>query len=449
MKEKDTQLFKQLVEAYYKDCFEATLEKLIAENFETKEEAKQVLATLSGVEVEVVEDDHTFAQNLVDAITQKQVRQKIIQKVRSCQSDCQSVDGKSTCQSVCPFDAILKDNKSGEKWIDEVNCMNCGRCVSACEKGNYLETPQFLPLAELLKDKQEVVAIVAPAIAGQFGESVTLDQLREAFIKIGFTDMVEVALAADVLSLKEAIEFNDYVKKDGDFMISSCCCPIWVAMLRKVYHELIDHVSPSVSPMIAMGRMLKTLKPNIKVVFIGPCMAKKSEAKEKDLVGIIDYVLTFQELQVIFEVLKIEPNKLQGVPSIDYASRGGRLYARTGGVSQAIWEVVDQMFPDKRELFTATQADGMKACKELLENLKNGTVKATFVEGMGCQGGCVGGPKAIIDKELGKEAVDKVAYESAVKIPIHSKVLLDLFAKMGIENLDELKEHYAMFERKF
>lgn len=449
MKEKYHTLYKQLIEAYYNKEFEKTFEKLLAEEFTDKQEAKSVLSTLCGVDIDLNLDDYTFTQKLIDAITQNKVKEKIITKVRTCASDCETIDGKSKCQSVCPFDAIIRPSLGEDKLIDETLCMSCGRCITACDSGNYMDVPQFLPLANLLQNHEKVVAIVAPAIAGQYGADVTLDQLREAFIKLGFVDMVEVALAADILSLKEALEFNEHVQEKGDFMISSCCCPMWVGALRKVYHNFIPDVSPSVSPMIAMARVIKKLSPDAKVVFIGPCIAKKAEAKEPDLVGDVDFVLTFEEVKLLFEVFHIVPHELKGVPSIDYASTGGRLYAHTGGVSEAVWDIIDQLFPEKRKLFTAMQADGMKDCKALLNDLEKGKKHASFIEGMGCKGGCVGGPKAIIPASLGKEAVDEVAYDSAVKIPVHGQVLLALLERLGISDFEQLKHGHSMFERSF
>lgn len=447
MKGKYQVLYKQLIEAYYNRRFEETLSKMLEEEFETVEEAKQVLSTLCGVDLLTYDDDH-YIQALVEAISQNRVREKIVQKIRGCESDCETVDGKSKCQSVCPFEAIIK-NERGDKIIDEYLCMNCGRCVEACDKGNYLDTPQFLPLAEILEQNELVYAIVAPAIAGQYGKDVTLDQLREAFIKIGFKDMIEVAMAADVLSIKEALEYDSHIKKEGDFMITSCCCPMWVAALRKVYYNLVPDVSPSVSPMIAMARIIKKLEPAARVVFVGPCIAKKAEAKEKDLVGDVDYVLTFQEVKVIFEACQVSPAKCKGIASMDYASTGGRLYAHTGGVSQAIWDIVDHLYPEKRKLFSAIQADGMKDCKALLEDLEHGKIKASFIEGMGCKGGCVGGPKAIIDTEEGRVAVDETAYESAIRNPIHSEIIKELLQQIGIKEFKDLNSEDCIFERSF
>lgn len=448
MKEKYDLIYKQLVSAYYNNCFEETLDQVLNKEFDNKEEGKKIIASLCGVEADTSLEDYKFIYNVIDSITQNRVKEKILEKVRSCEKDCENKDGKSKCQGVCPLDAIVRKPLTNEKYIEEDKCVSCGRCVQVCDSGNYLETSQFLPLAQLLKENKRVMAIVAPAIAGQFG-SANLDQMREALIKIGFTDMTEVALAADVLSIKEAIEFNEHVHTTGDFMITSCCCPVWVTMLKKIYNKLIPDVSPSVSPMIAMARIIKYLNKDAKVVFIGPCMAKKAEAREKDLIGDVDYVLTFQELKLIFEALNVNPSELKGVPSIDYASRGGRLYARTGGVSQAVWDIVDQLFQEKRKIFSSTQADGVKNCKQILKDLEEGKINATFIEGMACEGGCVGGPKANIPKEEGKHAVEETAFDSAVKIPVHSEVLTEILSRLGINNIEEFKSECKMFERKF
>lgn len=441
-------MYKELIEAYYNKEFEKTFAKL-QKQFKDHKEAREVLSALAGVETVPAEDDYEFIQNLLDSITKNQVRKKIIYKVNATEEDCQCEEGESKCLNVCPFNAIKEDLITKSKTIDYELCMSCGRCVEACEMGHYMDVPQFLPLAELLQQGKKVFAIVAPAIAGQFGKDVTLDQLREAFIKMGFTDMVEVAMGADVLSLKEAMEFDNIVSKKGDFMITSCCCPIWVALLRKNYYDLIPEVSPSVSPMIAVARILKKIDPKVKVVFIGPCIAKKQEAKEKDLLGDVDYVLTFEEVAVIFDALQIHPEKLKGVPTVDYAATGGRLYARAGGVSEAVWDLVDQLYPEKRDLFTSVNADGMVDCKNMLNDLKAGKVNASFIEGMACKGGCVGGPKRNIAVKEGTKAVNKEAYASPIKIPFHGEIMSELLKKCGFSDFQQLRDEGSMFERSF
>lgn len=441
-------MYKELIEAYYNNNFEKTFAKL-QKQFENHEEAREVLSALAGVDNEPAADDYEFIQNLLDAITKNRVREKIIYKVNAFDEDCECEEGESKCLNVCPFNAVKEDLITKSKSIDYELCMSCGRCVETCEMGHYMDVPQFLPLAELLKQGQKVFAIVAPAIAGQFGKEVSLDQLREAFIKIGFTDMLEVAMGADVLSLKEAMEFDHLVTRKGDFMITSCCCPIWVTFLRKSYYDLIPEVSPSVSPMIAMARILKKIDPEVKVVFIGPCIAKKQEAKEKDLVGDVDYVLTFEEVAVIFDALQIEPEELKGVPTVDYAATGGRLYARAGGVSEAVWDLVDQLYPEKRDLFSSVNADGMVDCKNMLNEVKEGKVTASFIEGMACKGGCVGGPKRNVPVEEGTEAVNKEAYASQIKIPFHGEIMTELLKKCGFNSPQQLRDEGSMFERNF
>lgn len=152
--------------------------------------------------------------------------------------------------------------------------------MEACPTGSILDRIEFIPLVDILKSNVPVIATVAPAITGQFGEDISINQLRSA-LKNRLFWHDRSSIFADMLTLKEAIEFDHLVKNKDDLMITSCCCPMWVAMVRRVYKDLVKYVSPSVSPMIASGRVLKTLNPNCKVVFIGPCIAKKLKLKKR------------------------------------------------------------------------------------------------------------------------------------------------------------------------
>ena len=365
--------------------------------------------------------------------------------------DCVDIEGKTMCQKSCPFDAIFIDEKQRTSSINEEKCTDCGFCVEACPTGSILDKVEFIPFVNLLKEKTPVIAAVAPAITGQFGSDVTIYQLRSAFKKLGFTEMVEVAFFADMLTLKEAVEFDEHVHTKEDFMITSCCCPMWVAMVKRVYHDLVKHVSPSVSPMIASGRVMKELNKDCKVVFIGPCVAKKAEAKERDLLGDIDFVLTFAEVMDIFEAVGINPAELEEDYSTEYASRGGRLYARTGGVSTAVSDAIERLFPKKFEFLSTTQANGVMECKKMLSEAQHGDIRANFIEGMGCIGGCVGGPKAIIPKEEGRERVDEFAYKSDVKVAVDSDTMHKILNKLGINSVEDFKhkERVEIFERDF
>ena len=301
----------------------------------------------------------------------------------------------------------------------------------------------------MFKSNKKVIATVAPAIIGQFGDDVTMDKLRTAFIKLGFTDMVEVAFAADMLTIKEACEFNHHVSSKDDLLITSCCCPMWIGMVKKVYNDLVKYVTPSVSPMIAAARVLKKLNPDVKVVFIGPCIAKKAEAREKDLIGDVDLVLTFEELKGLFDTLNINPSKLPETVSEEYTSRGGRLYARANGVSTAIFEAVSELFPNKKDVFFQKSASGVKECKALLNEVTNEDTKFNFIEGMGCIGGCVGGPKKLIDTNKGTDAVNNFAYSSPIKVATHSDILTELFNRLEINSLEDLldKDKTKIFNR--
>ncbi|WP_294405750.1 [Fe-Fe] hydrogenase large subunit C-terminal domain-containing protein [uncultured Clostridium sp.] len=449
MNNKYNDLFHELVHSYYNGNFDKTLARIMTCHKTSPQETFKILTSLCGVDIKF---DNNYAYNLKKAITTYSVNNRIVKKLNCSSINCtKGKNDKFACEAVCPLNAIKYDGNNKTTYIDNELCINCGICVDSCKNGQILDKVEFIPVMDLIKENKTVIAAVAPAINGQFGDNVTMDMLREAFIKIGFTDMIEVAFAADILSIKEACEFNKHVNKDDDLMITSCCCPIWVAMLRKVYTSLVKDLSPSVSPMIAAGRVIKKINPNAKVVFVGPCIAKKAEAKEKDLDGIIDFVLTFAELDEIFKSLEIDLSSLKGIPSIEYASRGGRLYARSGGVSIAVSDIIKELYPEKAKYFKAEKVSGVKDCKEILEKALNKEIDANFLEGMGCKGGCVGGPKALIPIEKGKENVDEFAVNSSIKVPLHSESLDKILSDIGITSLEDFKneEKMSLFEREF
>lgn len=361
---------------------------------------------------------------------------KVVFKVRDCHGDC-GQEPADNCQMSCLFKAIVRDME-GNVVIQENKCAGCGHCVEACSYDSLVDKKEFIPLVKILQDKKvPVFAIVAPAFIGQFGPRVTPGQLRAAFKKLGFYGMVEVALFADILTLKEALEFDVHVKQEGDFVLTSMCCPIWVSMVKRVYQELTSHISPSVSPMVACGRGVKQLHPGAKVVFVGPCIAKKAEAKEEDIRDAVDAVLTFKEVQQIFQAVGINPAALAEDPS-QHSSTAGRIYARTGGVSQAVADTLNRIRPDKQIKIKAIQADGLPACKNMLEQALAGEIKANFYEGMGCPGGCVGGPKAIIEAADGTKFVQQYGDEAESRTPADNQYVLALLKSLGFDDIPQL-----------
>ncbi len=320
-------------------------------------------------------------------------------------------------------------------------CLSCGYCISECDFGVLADKIEFLPLIELLKNqKAPVYVTVAPAIVGQFGDDVSLGKLRTALKLMGFRDMLEVALFADILTIKEAFEFSHLVKNEEDFFLTSCCCPIWFNMVSKNYPEIYRHMSPSVSPMIASGRILKKLYPEAKVVFIGPCIAKKAEIMEPELAGAIDFVLNFRELKEIFNALDIHPETLQADEK-DQASFGGRVYARTGGVSFSVKTVVNRLEPSRVIKLKARRADGVKECKKVLDDLRNGEkVDANFIEGMGCKGGCTGGPRTNIDVEPATRLVNNFAEDSFILTPFDNLNVTKILEHFGVFSFEEFMQ---------
>lgn len=448
MKEKYNKIFKRLLKARDKGNFYNEIKNILGEAKENRKEMAKIISSLCGVVVEYTNEEE-FIKNIEVAIKNYKKEAKIVQRVGECSTKCTDEEGRTSCERACPFNAILKEEN--KIYINEELCTDCGKCVTACEDGKFLDRIEFMPLVDILKSEVPVIAAVAPAISGQFGKDVSLEKMRSAFKKIGFSDMVEVAFFADMLTLKEAIEFNNHVKDEKDMMITSCCCPMWVAMLKRVYKDLVKDVSPSISPMIASGRVLKKLNPKCKVVFVGPCIAKKAEAKNEDIKGAIDFVLTFEELKGIFDVLNINPKDMEEDFTSEYASREGRLYARTGGVSIAVSEAIETLFPERKGTVKTVQAHGVKQCKELLDKAVNGQIKANFIEGMGCVGGCVGGPKALIPAEEGKKVVDEVAEGSKIKISLNNEWMNKILKLIGINSIDDFnnKEKIEIFEREF
>ena len=363
--------------------------------------------------------------------------------------DCNcSQEEAANCAGKCLFDALYTDEK-GNVAVNSKMCVGCGACVERCKAKNLVESKDILPtLAMIHRGDAPVYAIVAPAVISQFTEEVTPGKLRTALKALGFTGMVEVALIADILTLKEALEFDANILTDRDYQLTSCCCPMWIAMLRRVYKELMPHVPAAVSPMIACGRVIKRLEPGAKVVFIGPCLAKKAEAREPDIADAVDYVLTFQEVRDIFAFADIHPEKM-AEDNREHSSMGGRIYARAGGVSQAVQDCVQRLNPNRKIKVHAVQASGVPACKQLLNDLKEGKLDANFLEGMGCVGGCVGGPRALIDKEFAREEVDRYGKEALAPTPIDNLYVIDLLDRLGFPTVESLLENDDLFTRKF
>ncbi|MDF2842085.1 MAG: hypothetical protein K0R00_511 [Herbinix sp.] len=360
--------------------------------------------------------------------------------------NCESPDHH--CMHVCPFHAI-HPGAAGEIIIDEEQCVGCSICTQECRAKNLTASKDVIPALRAIRSHKGLVyALVAPAFLGQFQQEVTPGKLRNALKAVGFDGMIEVALFADILTLKEALEFDKNIITEKDYQLTSCCCPMWIAMIRKIFKELVPHVPPAVSPMIASGRAVKIMHPDAITIFIGPCLAKKAEAKEKDIADAVDYVLTFQEVQDIFKVMDIDPARMEESEK-DHSSRAGRIYAHTGGVSEAVSETVKRLNPHRKISVHTQQADGVPACKAMIQSIQSGEVTANFFEGMGCVGGCVGGPRVIIPKEEGRKHVEEYGNAAPYPTPIDNPYVIELLHRLGFDTVESLLERSDIFTRDF
>ncbi len=360
--------------------------------------------------------------------------------------NCESPDHH--CMHVCPFHAI-HPGAAGEIIIDEEQCVGCSICTQECRAKNLTASKDVIPALRAIRSHKGLVyALVAPAFLGQFQQEVTPGKLRNALKAVGFDGMIEVALFADILTLKEALEFDKNIITEKDYQLTSCCCPIWIAMIRKIFKELVPHVPPAVSPMIASGRAVKIMHPDAITIFIGPCLAKKAEAKEKDIADAVDYVLTFQEVQDIFKVMDIDPARMEESEK-DHSSRAGRIYAHTGGVSEAVSETVKRLNPNRKISVHTRQADGVPACKAMIQSILSGEITGNFFEGMGCVGGCVGGPRVIIPKEEGRKHVEEYGNAAPYPTPIDNPYVIELLHRLGFDTVDSLLERSDIFTRDF
>ncbi|MDD3172263.1 MAG: [Fe-Fe] hydrogenase large subunit C-terminal domain-containing protein [Herbinix sp.] len=361
--------------------------------------------------------------------------------------DCKCEDDPN-CIKVCPYHAI-HPGKTGEIIIDEDQCAGCSICIQECRAKNLTSSKDVIPALQAIRSHKGLVyALVAPAFLGQFSSDVTPGKLRSALKKVGFDGMIEVSLFADILTLKEALEFDKNILTEQDYQLTSSCCPMWIAMIRKIYKDLIPHVPPAVSPMIASGRAVKVLHPDALTVFIGPCLAKKAEAREKDIADAVDYVLTFQEVQDIFNVMEIDPAEMEESEK-DHSSRAGRIYAHAGGVSEAVEATLKRINPNRKITIHTQKADGVPACKTMINDLLSGNTTANFFEGMGCVGGCVGGPRVLIPHEIGRIHVEEYGNNAPYQTPIDNPYVVELLHRLGLDTIEGLLEKSDIFTRNF
>lgn len=306
---------------------------------------------------------------------------------------------KRPCKFSCPVNAINYD-EHGISVIDKDKCIRCGKCIHSCPFGAIGSKTFIVDVIEALKSGKKVYAMAAPATEGQFGADITMASWKKAMLELGFADFYDVGLGGDMTAAYEAEEWAE-AYKDGKKKVTSCC-PAFVNMVRLHYPELAECVSTTISPMCAISRLIKAKDPDAVTVFIGPCLAKKSEVVDQKIEGNADYVLTYSEIRAI---MKAKDVVLQPCPNDDQiSSTFGKRFANSGGVTEAVL----QSLKESNDEIDAKvcKANGAAECKKALLLLKAARLPEDFIEGMACEGGCVGGPSAFNDQFSSKKNRD-------------------------------------------
>lgn len=308
------------------------------------------------------------------------------------------------CKAACPYDAISKksrpcasacgvnaieSDKMGRAYVNPDKCVSCGMCMVSCPFGAISDKSQIFQLSRALTQGTKIIAEIAPAFEGQFGDNITHRNFKAALMELGFSEVYETALGADIGCATEA---HHYVEKvttgELPFLLTSCC-PSWAMLARKHFPDLIGEISQELTPMVATARTIKLKHPDARVVFIGPCAAKKLEAMNETVRSDVDFVITFEELQGMFDAKNIDLTKYDAQSGFHNATAAGRNYAVAGGVAESITKMIKENYPDVE--VHVEHAEGLSDCKKILTLAKAGKLNGYLIEGMGCPGGCVAG----------------------------------------------------------
>lgn len=320
------------------------------------------------------------------------------------------VNHKRPCENACKIKAI-KMNEHKAAAIDNNKCISCGACVYQCPFGAITDKSYILDVIDIIKKsennrKYKVYAVVAPSISSQFTYA-KLGQVITGLKKLGFHTVVEAALGADMVADSESKELVE-----RGFLTSSCC-PAFVSFIEKNYPDLVPFVSSNLSPMAAISKYLKENEEDCKIVFIGPCTAKKAEVQKEEVKPYVDVAMTFEELQALFDSRDIDIMTLnEGV--LDNASYFGRIFARCGGLADAVAEGLKEHGDTDFQL-KAVSCDGIEECKMALLKKSKNVLDANFIEGMACIGGCIGGAGCLTHGPKNKAEVDKYGMEAFEK----------------------------------
>ena len=334
------------------------------------------------------------------------------------------------CKAICPYDAIshqarpcsaacgvgaIKSDERGRAYIDNELCVSCGQCMVSCPFGAIADKSQIFQLIRALQSGRKIIAQVAPAFAGQFGPNVTPDMFKTALKQLGFYDVYETAIGADMGCLAEAEHYVHEVATGKQPFSLTSCCPSWSMLAKKFFPETIDKISNELTPMVATARVIKEDHPDADVVFIGPCASKKLEAMRRTVRSDVAFVITFEELVGMFEAKGILVEEIQAMDEMKDASSAGRGYGVAGGVAEAIEKVIRKKYPDVEVMIE--HAESLAECKKMLILAKAGKKNGCLIEGMACPGGCVAGAGTNLPIDKAKMEVDKFKKQADKELP--------------------------------
>jgi [FeFe] hydrogenase (group B1/B3) len=356
-----------------------------------------------------------------------------------CPKDAISmVDGKSVidqdkcikcgkCKAVCPYDAVchkerpckaacgvaaIESDRFSRAVINNDKCVSCGQCMVSCPFGAIADKSQIFQLIRAMQSGRKVIAQIAPAFPGQFGPLVTPNKLKGALKELGFAEVYETAIGADMGCMAEAEHYVKEVVSGNQAFALTSCCPSWAVMAKKLFPETIDKISNELTPMVATARIIKKEHPEASVVFIGPCASKKLEASRRTIRSDVDFVITFEELAGMFEAKGILPEEIQAMDDMNDATAAGRGYGAAGGVASAIEDCIEKYYPGTQ--VRIEHAESLAECKKALLLAKAGKMNGCLIEGMACPGGCIAGagtniaiPQAAKELAKFKDMADK------------------------------------------
>lgn len=342
------------------------------------------------------------------------------------------------CKEVCPYEAIvhynrpcaaacgvdaIEDDHLGRAKINQEKCVSCGMCLVNCPFGAIADKSQIFQLIHAIKEGDEVIGAIAPAFVGQFGPLATPDKVKEAIKLLGFSDVIEVALGADLGAVEEANHYVHKVVSGEEPFLATSCCPSWSVMAKTKFPTLAPYVSDALTPMVATARIIKKDHPNAKIVFIGPCSAKKLEASRRTVRSDVDFVITFEELMGMFVAKGVEFGEIEDAPQLADATAAGRGYSVAGGVADAIAACVKELYPEVE--MKIDRAEGLKNCAKMLTLAKAGKRAGYLMEGMACPGGCVGGAGTLMPLNKASAAVKSFQAQAAEKVATHNPLAGD------------------------